>query len=45
VDDLAVATSWFRKALEFDSHLARAHAGLAHASLQQAFYGPPDHRN
>ncbi|MFT3736943.1 MAG: winged helix-turn-helix domain-containing protein [Rhodocyclaceae bacterium] len=41
VDDLRTAKSWFAKALEFDDRLARAHAGLAYASVQLAFYGPP----
>ena len=45
VDDLRVAKTWFRKALEFDRNLARAHAGLAYASVQLAFYGPPAQRN
>lgn len=44
-DDLAAAQSWFRKALAFDRNLARAHAGLAYASVQLAFYGPPERRN
>ncbi len=45
VDDLLVAKTWFLKALEFDRNLARAHAGMAYASLQLAFYGPPARRN
>lgn len=45
VDDLLVAKTWFLKALEFDRNLARAHAGLAYASLQLAFYGPPASRS
>ena len=45
VDDLSVAKTWFLKALQFDPHLARAHAGLAYAALQLAFYGPPSRRN
>jgi TolB-like protein/Flp pilus assembly protein TadD len=44
-DDLGVAKTWFLKALEFDPHLARAHAGLAYASLQLAFYGLPERRS
>lgn len=44
-EDLFAAKTWFLKALEFDRHLARAHAGLAYASMQLAFYGPPEHRD
>jgi TolB-like protein len=44
-DDLAIAKSWFLKALQFDRHLARAHAGLAYAALQLAFYGAPARRD
>jgi TolB-like protein/Tfp pilus assembly protein PilF len=44
-DDLFVAKSWFLKALEIDPYLARARGGLAYASLQLAFYGPPAQRN
>jgi TolB-like protein len=43
--DLAVAKSWFQKALSFDPDLARARSGLAYAALQMAFYGPPAHRD
>ncbi len=45
VDDLRAAKTWFLKALEFDRNLARAHAGLAYASVQLAFYGTPERRN
>lgn len=45
VDDLCAAKKWFLKALQFDRNLARAHAGLAYASVQLAFYGPPARRN
>lgn len=45
VDDLQAATGWFLKALEFDRNLARAHAGLAYASVQLAFYDEPARRN
>lgn len=45
VDDLSAAKIWFQKALEFDRHLARAHAGLAYTAIQLAFYGPPARRN
>jgi len=45
VEDLAAAQTWFRKALEFDSKLARARAGLAYASVQLAFYGAPAQRD
>lgn len=45
VDDLSAAKRWFQKALEFDRDLARAHAGLAYAAVQLAFYGPPARRN
>ncbi len=41
VEDLEAARGWFRKALELDLGLARAHAGLAYVSVQLAFYGPP----
>lgn len=44
-DDLYAAQAWFRKALEFDGKLARAHAGLAYVSVQLAFYGPPERRD
>jgi len=44
VDDLALAKTWFRKAIEIDDNLARAHAGLAYAALQLAFYGSPASR-
>lgn len=44
-DDLAVAKTWFAKALTFDPNLARAHAGLAYASVQLAFYGEPSRRH
>lgn len=44
-DDLSIAKTWFLKALQFDRHLARAHAGLAYAALQLAFYGPPARRD
>jgi len=43
--DLTTAKMWFRKALEFDSNLARARAGLAYASVQLAFYGLPERRD
>lgn len=43
-EDLAAAKTWFRKALGFDRNLARAHAGLAYASVQLAFYGAPEQR-
>jgi DNA-binding winged helix-turn-helix (wHTH) protein/Tfp pilus assembly protein PilF len=43
-DDLAIAKTWFEKALAFDPNLARAHAGLAYAWLQLAFYGEPSQR-
>lgn len=45
VDDLLAARSWFRKTLELDSALARAHAGLAYVSVQLAFYGPAASRD
>jgi DNA-binding winged helix-turn-helix (wHTH) protein len=45
VDDLNAAQMWFRKALELDSNLARARAGLAYASVQLAFYGEPARRD
>lgn len=45
VEDLSTAQTWFLKALAFDRHLARAHAGLAYASLQLAFYGPSARRH
>lgn len=44
VDDLRTARIWFQKALAFDGKLARAHAGLAYASVQLAFYGEPVNR-
>jgi TolB-like protein/Tfp pilus assembly protein PilF len=44
IDDLSAAKTWFQKALELDSKLARAHAGLAYASVQMAFYGDPAQR-
>ena len=44
-EDLAQAGIWFRKALDFDRNLARAHAGLAYVAVQLAFYGPPASRN
>lgn len=44
-DDLSVAKTWFLKALEFDERFARAHAGLAYAALQLAFYGSPARRD
>jgi|GEM_PF-777832 len=44
-DDLAIAKTWFVKALQFDPQLARAHAGLAYAALQLAFYGSPAKRS
>lgn len=44
-DDLSIAKTWFQKALEFDRNLGRAHAGLAYASVQLAFYGLPTRRN
>jgi len=43
-EDLSVAKTWFTKALAFDPNLARAHAGLAYASVQLAFYGEPSKR-
>ncbi len=43
-EDLAVAKGWFARALSFDRDLARAHAGLAYASVQLAFYGDPSGR-
>lgn len=43
--DLHAASDWFRKALQFDANLARAHAGLAYASVQLAFYGEPARRD
>lgn len=45
VEDLSAAKTWFLKALQFDRSLARAHAGLAYAALQLAFYGDPTRRN
>lgn len=45
VSDLLLAKTWFAKALQFDRNLARAHAGLAYAALQMAFYGPPSQRD
>jgi tetratricopeptide (TPR) repeat protein len=44
-DDLSKAKAWFTKALTFNPHLARAHAGLAYASVQMAFYGEPTRRD
>ncbi len=44
-EDLAVAKSWFARALTFDPNLARAHAGLAYASVQLAFYGEASRRH
>lgn len=45
VEDLTAAKSWFLKALAIDRNLARAHAGLAYAALQLAFYGSPSQRD
>lgn len=45
VEDLSMAKVWFFKALELDNALARAHAGLAYAAIQLAFYGPPSRRD
>lgn len=44
-DDLLAARSWFRKALDADGSLARAHAGLAYVSVQLGFYGDPASRD
>lgn len=44
-EDLEVAKGWFQRALQFDPNLARAHAGLAYAALQLAFYGSPQRRD
>jgi TolB-like protein/Tfp pilus assembly protein PilF len=44
-EDLESAKGWFAKALERDPELSRAHSGLAYASVQLAFYGPPAQRN
>jgi TolB-like protein len=44
VDDLELAKVCFRGALEIDPDLARAHSGLAYASVQLAFYGAPSRR-
>ena len=44
-DDLSVAKGWFARALTFNPNLARAHAGLAYASVQLAFYGEPSKRH
>lgn len=43
-EDLEAAKGWFEKAIEFDPDFARAHAGLAYASVQLAFYGDPARR-
>lgn len=44
-EDLESAKIWFNRALEFDADLARAHSGLAYASVQLAFYGAPAKRH
>ena len=38
------AEALFRRAIELEPELARAHAGLAYVTLQKAFYGPPAER-
>jgi TolB-like protein/Flp pilus assembly protein TadD len=38
-DDLITADTWFRRAIDIEPTLARAHASLAYVALQLAFYG------